>query len=41
MLILLTGGSACGKSTYGEKLAVQGQNPCTISPPCSHTTRSA
>lgn len=27
MLILLTGGSACGKSTYGEKLAVRGPNP--------------
>lgn len=27
MLILLTGGSACGKSTYGEKLAVQGPKP--------------
>ena len=27
MLILLTGGSACGKSTYGEKLAVQGPQP--------------
>ena len=27
MLILLTGGSACGKSTYGEALAVQGPKP--------------
>ena len=27
MLILLTGGSACGKSTYGEKTAVQGPKP--------------
>ena len=27
MLTLLTGGSACGKSTYGEKLAVQGPKP--------------
>lgn len=27
MLILLTGGSACGKSTYGENLAVQGPKP--------------
>ncbi len=27
MLILLTGGSACGKSAYGEKLAVQGPKP--------------
>jgi adenosylcobinamide kinase/adenosylcobinamide-phosphate guanylyltransferase len=27
MLILLTGGSACGKSTYGEQLAVQGPKP--------------
>ena len=27
MLILLTGGSACGKSTYGEDLAVQGPKP--------------
>ena len=27
MLILLTGGSACGKSTYGEELAVQGPKP--------------
>ena len=27
MLILLTGGSACGKSTYGEKLAVCGPKP--------------
>ena len=27
MLILLTGGSACGKSSYGEKLAVSGQKP--------------
>ena len=27
MLILLTGGSACGKSSYGEKLAVQGPKP--------------
>ena len=27
MLILLTGGSACGKSTYGEKLAVSGPKP--------------
>jgi adenosylcobinamide kinase/adenosylcobinamide-phosphate guanylyltransferase len=27
MLILLTGGSACGKSTYGEQLAVQGTKP--------------
>ena len=27
MLILLTGGSACGKSSYGEKLAVQGPEP--------------
>ncbi len=27
MLILLTGGSACGKSTYGEELAVRGPKP--------------
>lgn len=27
MLILLTGGSACGKSSYGEQLAVQGPKP--------------
>ena len=27
MLILLTGGSACGKSSYGEKLAVMGPKP--------------
>ena len=27
MLILLTGGSACGKSSYGEKLAVLGTKP--------------
>ena len=27
MLILLTGGSACGKSTYGEELAVKGPRP--------------
>ena len=27
MLILLTGGSACGKSTYGEELAVLGPKP--------------
>ena len=27
MLILLTGGSACGKSSYGEKLAVFGPKP--------------
>ena len=27
MLILLTGGSACGKSTYGEDLAAQGPKP--------------
>ena len=27
MLILLTGGSACGKSTYGENLAAQGPKP--------------
>ena len=27
MLILLTGGSACGKSSYGEKLAVQEPKP--------------
>ena len=27
MLILLTGGSACGKSTYGEGLAIQGPKP--------------
>ena len=27
MLILLTGGSACGKSSHGEKLAVQGPKP--------------
>ena len=27
MLILLTGGSACGKSAYGEQLAVQGPKP--------------
>ena len=27
MLILLTGGSACGKSSYGEKLAVLGPKP--------------
>ena len=27
MLILLTGGSDCGKSSYGEKLAVQGPKP--------------
>ena len=27
MLILLTGGSACGKSAYGEKLAVLGPKP--------------
>ena len=27
MLILLTGGSACGKSAYGENLAVQGPKP--------------
>ena len=27
MLILLTGGSACGKSSYGESLAVQGPKP--------------
>ena len=27
MLILLTGGSACGKSTYGEKLAAEGPKP--------------
>ena len=27
MLILLTGGSACGKSTYGEELTVQGPKP--------------
>ena len=27
MLILLTGGSACGKSSYGETLAVQGPKP--------------
>ena len=27
MLILLTGGSACGKSAYGEKLAIQGPKP--------------
>ena len=27
MLILLTGGSACGKSTYGEELAVHGPKP--------------
>ena len=27
MLILLTGGSACGKSSYGEKLAVSGKKP--------------
>ena len=27
MLILLTGGSACGKSTFGENLAVQGPKP--------------
>ena len=27
MLTLLTGGSACGKSTYGEKLAAQGPKP--------------
>ena len=27
MLILLTGGSACGKSTFGEKLAVSGPKP--------------
>ena len=27
MLILLTGGSACGKSAYGEKIAVNGPKP--------------
>ena len=27
MLILLTGGSACGKSTYGENLAAHGPKP--------------
>ncbi len=27
MMILLTGGSACGKSAYGEKLAVLGPKP--------------
>ena len=27
MLILLTGGSACGKSAYGERLAAEGQKP--------------
>jgi len=27
MLILLTGGSACGKSSYGEKLATEGPRP--------------
>lgn len=27
MLILITGGSACGKSSYGEKLAVLGPKP--------------
>ena len=27
MLIVLTGGSACGKSSYGETLAVQGPRP--------------
>ena len=27
MLILLTGGSACGKSTFGEELAVRGPKP--------------
>ena len=27
MLILLTGGSACGKSAYGEKMAVLGPKP--------------
>ncbi len=27
MLILLTGGSACGKSSYGEQLAVRGPKP--------------
>jgi len=27
MLILLTGGSACGKSAYGEKLAARGPKP--------------
>lgn len=27
MMILLTGGSACGKSSYGEKLAVSGPKP--------------
>ena len=27
MLILLTGGSACGKSSYGEKIAVMGPKP--------------
>lgn len=27
MLILLTGGSACGKSTYGEQLAARGPKP--------------
>ncbi len=27
MLILLTGGSACGKSSYGEKLATAGRKP--------------
>ena len=29
MLILLTGGSACGKSTYAEELAVLGPKPLT------------
>ena len=27
MIVLLTGGSACGKSSYGERLAVQGPRP--------------
>lgn len=27
MLILLTGGSACGKSAYGEKTAIKGPKP--------------
>ena len=27
MIVLLTGGSACGKSSYGERLAVQGPKP--------------
>ena len=27
MIVLLTGGSACGKSAYGEKMAVLGPKP--------------